>query len=343
MNAASSRSHPARAAKSRFQSLRRLCVAAVLGSVAAVAGAQGAAPADFPKRAVRIVVPFPAGGATDLTARLLAGKLSEAWGQPVVVENKAGASGMIGTEMVARAPADGYTILVGITTHIQNPSLYAKVPYDPYKDFEPVSQVCLSYLTLAVHPDFPAKDLKEFLAYVKANPGSYSFGSFGIASSSHIVGERFGRMAGLPVTHVPYKGSAPLNADLIAGQIRIAWPDVSTATQFINSGRLRPLAVTGPKRAPMLPNVPTLAEAGFAGFEPLGWVGVFLPAGTPKPIVDVVAREVIKATNHPDVRTKLQEQTLVPVGSTPEAFAKTLREDGAMWAKMVKDAGISPQ
>ena len=327
-----------------FLSLRRVVVAGLLAGAAAGVGAQGTAPsADFPKRPVRLIVPFPAGGATDLTARLLAGKLSEAWGQPVVVENRAGASGMIGTEMVARAPADGHTILVGITTHIQNPSLYAKVPYDPYKDFEPVSQVCLSYLTLAVHPDFPAKDLKEFIAYVKANPGSYSFGSFGIASSSHIVGERFGRMAGLPVTHVPYKGSAPLNADLIAGQIRIAWPDVSTATQFINSGKLRPLAVTGPKRAPMLPNVPTLAEAGFAGFEPLGWVGVFLPAGTPKPIVDVVAREVIKATNHPDVRTKLQEQTLVPVGSTPEAFAKTLREDGAMWAKMVKDAGISPQ
>lgn len=327
----------------RLGRLRRLCLAAFVATFATGAAAQGAAPTDFPKRPVRIVVPFPAGGATDLTARLLAGKLSEAWGQPVVVENKAGASGMIGTEMVARAPADGHTILVGITTHIQNPSLYAKVPFDPYKDFEPVSQVCLSYLTLVVHPDFPARDLKEFIAYTKANPGAYSFGSFGIASSSHIVGERFGRMAGLQVTHIPYKGSAPMNADLIAGQIKVGWPDVSTATPYIAAGKLRPLAVSGPKRAPMLPNVPTLAESGFAGFEPLGWVGVFLPAGTPKPIVEAVAREVIRATNHPEVRAKLLEQTLVPVGSTPEAFAKTLREDGALWARMIRDAGITPQ
>ena len=328
--------------KNPTRTLRRLFLSLLLGGGAASALAQSAA-ADFPKRAVRVVVPFAPGGATDLVGRLLASRMSEAWGQPVVVENRPGASGIIGTEQVARAPADGHTILVSITTHIQNPSLFAKIPYDAYKDFEPVSQVCLSYLVLAVQPDFPANNLKEFVAYAKANPGAYTFGSFGTASSAHIVGERFGRVAGLQVNHIPYKGSAPMLADLLGGQIKVGWPDVSTAIAQIAAGKLKPLVVSGPKRTSMLPNVPTLAESGYPGFEPLGWVGVFVPAGTPKPIVDTIAREAIRITNLPEVRAKLQEQTLVPVGSTPEAFAKTLKEDGALWAKMIQGAGITPQ
>lgn len=302
-----------------------------------------AAQSGFPSKQVKLIVPYPAGGATDLVGRLLAGKMGEAWGQQVIVENKAGASGMIGTELVARAPADGHTILVAITTHIQNPSIFAKVPFDPIKDFQPISQICLSYLALVVKPDFPANNLQEFIALMKANPDKYSFGSFGTASSSHIVGERFARAAGLKITHVPYKGSAPMHTDLLGGQIPMAWADVSTATPHLSAGKLRALAVTGPKRAPMLPNVPTLLESGFKGFEPLGWVGVLVPAATPKPVVELIAKETMRIVQLPDVQRKLNEQTLVPVGNSPEQFAQVLREDGATWADMVRGAGITPQ
>lgn len=325
-------------------SRRRIGHAAVALTAATAWPAARAQSADgFPNRPVKLMVPFPPGGATDLVGRLLAGKLAEAWGQPVVVENRAGASGMIGTEQIARAPADGYNLLVAITTHIQNPSLFAKVPYDPIRDFEPISQICLSYLALVVKPDFPARDLKEFVALVKANPGKYTFGSFGTASSSHIVGERFARVAGIDMTHVPYKGSAPMTTDLLGGQVSTAWADVSTATPHIAAGKLRPIVVTGAQRTPTLPNVPTLGESGYPGFEPLGWVGVLAPAGTPRPIVDKISRELMRIVKLPDVQARLNEQTLVPVGDSPESFARTLKQDMATWAQIVIGAGIKPQ
>ena len=323
---------------------RRIGHAALALTAATAWPAARAQSADgFPNRPVKLMVPFPPGGATDLVGRLLAGKLAEAWGQPVVVENRAGASGMIGTEQIARAPADGYNLLVAITTHIQNPSLFAKVPYDPIRDFEPISQICLSYLALVVKPDFPARDLKEFVALVKANPGKYTFGSFGTASSSHIVGERFARVAGIDMTHVPYKGSAPMTTDLLGGQVSTAWADVSTATPHIAAGKLRPIVVTGAQRTPTLPNVPTLGESGYPGFEPLGWVGVLAPAGTPRPIVDKISRELMRIVKLPDVQARLNEQTLVPVGDSPESFARTLKQDMATWAQIVTGAGIKPQ
>lgn len=323
---------------------RRIGHAALALTAATAWPAARAQSADgFPNRPVKLMVPFPPGGATDLVGRLLAGKLAEAWGQPVVVENRAGASGMIGTEQIARAPADGYNLLVAITTHIQNPSLFAKVPYDPIRDFEPISQICLSYLALVVKPDFPARDLKEFVALVKANPGKYTFGSFGTASSSHIVGERFARVAGIDMTHVPYKGSAPMTTDLLGGQVSTAWADVSTATPHIAAGKLRPIVVTGAQRTPTLPNVPTLGESGYPGFEPLGWVGVLAPAGTPRPIVDKISRELMRIVKLPDVQARLNEQTLVPVGDSPESFARTLKQDMATWAQIVIGAGIKPQ
>jgi tripartite-type tricarboxylate transporter receptor subunit TctC len=314
-----------------------------LGSSAALLGRQAMAQASFPAKPVRLVVPFPAGGATDLTARLLAGKLAELWGQPVLVDNRPGASGMIGGEQVARATPDGQTLLVTITTHIQNPALFAKIPYDALKDFEPISQICLSYLVLAVRPEFPANDVREFAALVKSQPGKYTFGSFGTGSSSHIVGERFARSQGLDMAHVPYKGAAPLVTDLLGGQVSSSWIDVSTATQHIASGKLKPLVVTGPKRAPMLPNVPTMAERGFSGYEPLGWVGMFAPAGTPRAVVDKIAQDVMRVVRMPDVTARLNEQTLVPVGDSPESFANTLRQDMALWARIVSEAGIKPQ
>lgn len=314
---------------------------AVFGTGEVLAQTQSAAA--WPNRTVKLVVPFPPGGATDLVGRLLAGKLAEAWGQPVVVENRAGASGMIGTEQVAKSPPDGYSLVVAITTHIQNPSIFAKVPFDPIKDFEPISQICLSYLVLAVKPEFPANNIREFVAHAKANLGKLNFGSFGTGSSSHIVGERFSRIAGLQMTHVPYKGSGPMVTDLLGGQVDTAWIDVSTATPHLNAGKLKPLVVTGPTRAPMLPNVQTLAENGYSGFEPLGWVGLLAPAGTPKPIIEKISRDIMRIVRLPDVTARLNEQTLVPVGNSPEAFAKVLKDDGATWAQIISGAGITPQ
>ena len=308
--------------------------ATVPGSIA-----QGA----FPNRPIKFIVPFPPGGATDLVGRLLAGKLQESWGQNVLVENKAGASGMIGTEQAARSAPDGYTVLVAITTHVQNPAIFAKVPFDPIKDFAPVSQICLSYLVLVVKPDFPARDLKEFVALVKANPGKYSFGSFGTGSSSHIVGEGFARRAGLDLAHVPYKGSAPMMTDVLGGQVPCAWADVSTATQHIAAGKLKPLAVSGERRAPLLAAVPTLLESGYPGFEALGWVGILLPAGTPKPIVDKYSAEMVRLVKLPEVRARLYEQTLMPVGDNAESFARTLKRDMALWQQNVTAAGIKLQ
>ncbi len=314
-----------------------------LALAAGLAAPQAFAQAGFPSKPIKFVVPYPAGGATDLVGRLLAGRLQESWGQSVVVENKPGASGMIGTEQVARSAPDGHTVLVAITTHIQNPSIFAKVPFDPIKDFEPVSQICLSYLVLVVKPEFPANNLKEFVALVKANPGKYSFGSFGTGSSSHIVGERFARQVGLDMAHVPYKGSAPMITDLLGGQVPCAWADVSTATQHIAAGRLKPLVVTGERRAPLLASVPTLLENGYAGFEPLGWVGILLPAGTPKPIVEKYSKEMVRIVKLPDVRARLYEQTLMPVGDSAESFARTLKRDMALWKQIVVGAGIKPQ
>lgn len=328
---------------SRLFTRRKFSLMALASAPFASLDARAQVVSTYPNRPVKIVVPYPPGGATDLVGRLLAGKLAEAWGQPMLVDNRPGASGMIGTEQVARSPADGYTLLVAITTHIQNPAIYVKVPFDPIKDFEPISQICLSYLVLAVKPDFPARDIKEFVALAKANPGKHAFGSFGTGSSSHILGERFARVAGLDMTHVPYKGSAPMLTDLLGGQISCAWIDVSTATQQIAAGKLKPLVVSGPQRAPMLSAVPTLAENGYPGFEPLGWVGVLAPAGTPKPVIEKISRELMRIVKLPDVQARLNEQTLVPVGDSPESFAKTLKQDMALWAAIVSGAGIKPQ
>lgn len=323
-------------------SRRRLLQAGL--SAATVATAPAAfGQAAFPSRPIKFIVPYPPGGATDLVGRLLAAKLQESWGQNVVVENKAGASGMIGSAEVARAAPDGHTVLVAITTHIQNSAIFAKVPYDPLNDFTPISQICLSYLVLVVKPDFPASNLKEFVALVRANPGKYSFGSFGTGSSSHIVGETFARKAALDLAHVPYKGSAPMMSDLLGGQVPCAWADVSTATQHIAAGKLKPLAVTGERRAPLLASVPTLLESGWPGMEALGWVGVLLPAGVPKPIVDKYSNEMVRIVKLPEVRARLYEQTLMPVGDNAESFARTLKRDKVLWQQIVTTAGIKPQ
>lgn len=303
-------------------------------------GANAATAQDFPRKPVTIIASAAPGGGVDLITRTIARALSEQWKQPVIVENKAGASGMIGSEQVMRAPPDGYTALVTITTHIQNPAIFAKMPYDPLKDFEPVSQICLSYLVLVVKPEFPANNLKEFIAHVKANPGKLSFGSFGTGSSSHIVGETFARKAGLDMAHVPYKGAAPMTNDLLGGQLSAAFIDAGTARAHIKSGGFKALAVTGTERLKMAPDAPVFSELGYKNFDPKGWFGFFVPVGTPAAVVKKLADDIGRAVRSPEITARIDDLGQVPVGGTPEAFAEVIRRDGPLYARLIKDLNI---
>jgi tripartite-type tricarboxylate transporter receptor subunit TctC len=314
---------------------RRLCLAAGLALAFA---APAFADAKYPAQPIKLVVPYPAGGATDALARTIGQKLSEAWGQPVLVENKVGASGTIGNGFVARAPADGYTVLVGITALIQQQSMMDKLTYDPLKDFAPVTQIARSPSMLAVPLDSPAKSLKEFIALAKANPGKMSIGSYGAGTSAHIQGALLNQQAGLDLVHVPYNGAAPLVTALVGNQLPSAFVDSASARQQLKS--LRPLAVTGTERMPGLPDVPTFKELGYHSFDPYGWFGVFVPAATPAPIVQKLSAEVNRILKLPDVTARIEGLGLQVAGSKPEEFGKILRTDAAIYAKIIRDANI---
>jgi tripartite-type tricarboxylate transporter receptor subunit TctC len=311
---------------------RALAAAALLVPLAALAQSP------YPAQPIKLVVPYPAGGATDTLARTIAQKLNEAWGQAVLVENKAGASGTIGNNLVAKAPADGYTALVAITALIQQPSLMDKLPYDPLKDFAPVTLIARSPSMLAVPLDSPARSLKEFVALVKANPGKLSFGSYGAGTSSHIQGSLLNQQAGLDLTHVPFAGAAPLLTNLVGGQIPAAFIDSASARPHLKS--IRPLAVTGTQRMHGLPDVPTFVELGYHSYEPYGWFGLFLPAGTPPAIVGRMSDEVNRILRLPDVTARIEALGLQVGGGKPEDLQQTLRTDAAIYAKIIKDANI---
>jgi tripartite-type tricarboxylate transporter receptor subunit TctC len=318
--------------------IRRAFLAAALGALLAPAGTALAQAAPYPSQPIRFIVPYPAGGATDTLARTVAQKLNEAWGQPVLVENKAGAAGTIGNNLVAKANTDGYTVLVGITALIQQPSLMEKLPYDPLKDFAPVTLIARSPSMFAVPLDSPAKSLKEFIAMAKANPGKYSYGTYGAGTSAHIQGSLLNMQAGLDLVHVPFNGAAPLVTNLVGGQLPSAFIDSASARPHLKS--IRPLAVTGTQRMPGLPDVPTFAELGYHSFEPYGWFGLFLPAGTPAPIVQKLSDEVNRILRLPDVTAKIEALGLQVAGGKPEEAQKTLRTDAAIYAKIIKDANI---
>lgn len=313
-----------------------------LGGVAT--GLLGAGPAmaqaAFPSKSVRLVVPYPAGGATDVLARAIADGLGKAWKRPVVVENRPGASSMIGSEVVARAEPDGYTALLTITTLVQAPSLYTKAPFDPVKDFAPVSELGTTNLVFAVNGAVPATNLKEFIALVRAKPKQYSFGSYGTGSSGHLYGEIFNETAKLDMIHVSYKGEAPELNDLLGGQVPSAVISVMGAKPHNASGRLRALAVTGASRSPQLPDVPTFKEAGIAGLDSLGWFGLLLPAATPRAIVEKFSADVNKVLADPAVRTRMNELGVILTGSTPDAFAQTVQSDYARWGKVIRTHNI---
>lgn len=307
-----------------------ICAAVLAGN----AGAQ-----TYPTRTVRLIDGFSPGGSTDIVGRLIAQKLSDSFGQPVVVENRPGASGIVATEMVAKSAPDGHVALIVPLTFSVNPSLY-KLPYDPVKDLAPVTLVASAPLMLVVHPSVPAKSVAEFIAYAKANPGALHFGSGGVGSTPHLAGEMLKSMAGIQATHVPYKGGGPALADLAGGQIQFMLENIPSTAPYVSSGKLRALAVTDLKRSPVLPDVPSLDESGLKGYQIVGWNGLFLPGGTPPAIVDKLHAEVAKALAQPDVKERLAKMGFDGVGDTPQHFAAFVHAEIAKWAKVVKDAGI---
>jgi tripartite-type tricarboxylate transporter receptor subunit TctC len=300
----------------------------------------GVASATYPSKQIRIIVPYPAGGGTDIIARAISAPLAQAWGVPVIVENKPGASGITGNDIVAKAPPDGYTILLGITAMIQTPALYGKLPYDVLKDFAPISQVALSSDFFMVQSTSTAKTLAEFIAQAKAQPGKFNYGNYGNGTSSHMHGEMFKVAGGIDIAGVPYKGASPLVNDMLGGQISSAFIDVTSANPHLKSDKIRILAITGTQRHPALPEVPTFTELGHKGFESNGWFSAFAPAGTPKPIVDKLSAEIRKILASPAVNSRLTGMGLRPVGSTPEELAAVMVNDLPRWSKIVKDANI---
>jgi len=313
-------------------------IAAALLALAGVAVAQGA----YPGRPVTLVVPFPPGGGTDTGARIVAQKLGAKWGQTVIVENKGGAAGMIGADMVAKAKPDGYTLLMGnIGTQAINPSLYKKMPYDAATAFVPITLVADLPLAMMVNPAVPAKTAREFIALAKREPGKLSYSSSGAGGAPHLAAEMFKEATGTFIVHVPYRGGGPAIGDLIAGHVQLSFMTVLEASGHIKAGKLRALAVTGSQRVPALPEVPTLAEAALPGFNSISWIGVLAPAGTPKEIVDKVASDVREVLASDDVKLKLIELGAVPAGTTPAQFQALIASDRKRYEQVIKDKKIS--
>ena len=297
---------------------------------------------NWPTRPVRLISPFAPGGGADITSRAVAQKLSTSLGQQVLVENRGGAGGMIGVDIAAKSPADGYTVVMGTIGPIAiNPSLYKKMTYDPMRDLIPVSQAANALNVLVVHPSLPAKNVKEMIAIAKARPGQMNYGSSGPGATDHLAGELFNVLAGVKMVHVPYKGGAPAMLDLVSGNVQVVFSTVSTAIAAMDSKRVRPLAMTGNQRFELMPELPTVAEAGLKGFEVNNWYGIFLPAGTPKDIVTRLNADVVKALAAPDVKKRLLEAGIVATSSSPEGFTAYVKAETAKWAKVIKDANIS--
>lgn len=294
----------------------------------------------YPTRTVHLIVPFPPGGVTDIVGRIIAQRLSESLGQTVVVENKGGGAGSIGAQAAARATPDGYTLFMGTATHAINATLMPSAGYDLTRDFAPVSLVASVPLLLAVHPSVPAKDVKELVAFAKAQKGRVNFASGSSGSASHLAGEMMKSAAAVDMTHVPYKGGGPALQDLLAGHVTLMFENMPSILPHVQSGKLRGLAVTGPKRSQAAPELPTMIESGFPGFEAGSWYGLYAPAGTPKEIVAKLHAELVKALKTPEMQRQLSGQGADPVGNTPEEFSVFIRAEIAKWAKVIKEAGI---
>jgi tripartite-type tricarboxylate transporter receptor subunit TctC len=310
----------------------------------ALSTAHAAEPAaSYPSKAVRIIIPFSPGGGADNLARTLQPALSSALGQPLILDNRPGASSIIGTELAARSAPDGYTMLLITTTHTVNPSLMKKLPYDPLKDFAPVSLAVTQPNVLVVHPSLPAKSLKELVALGKAKVGNLTYASGGSGSQPHLAGELLQMIAGIELIHVPYKGSGPGVTAVLGGQVTMMFVGPLAIEAHVKSGKLRALAVADKKRSAVLPDVPTVSEAGFRGLETGTWYGFLAPAGTPQPVIDTFHAAVIKSMSTPDMKTRLLAQGVEIVGAGPREFDQTLREEIVKWTKLVKRAGITAE
>jgi len=291
----------------------------------------------YPAKSVRIIVPFSPGGATDLVTRLLAQKLTETWGQQVVADNRAGASGNIGGELAAKAPPDGYTLFMTSGSIVTaNQYMFKKLNWNPEKDLVAITNVASGPQIVAVHPSFPAKSIKEMIAIAKAKPGAITFGSAGVATQTHLAAENFLFTAGINAVHIPYKGEGPAIVDLVAGQIIFVTPNLSAAIGFVQQGRLRALGVTSKQRSPQLKDVPAIAET-LPGFENLGWFGLMAPAGTPAAVIDKVYRDTAKALEGADLRKRFDDIGMAPVGNSPADFAKAIREEAVRWARVIRE------
>jgi tripartite-type tricarboxylate transporter receptor subunit TctC len=318
--------------------LLRLCALALALLVPAAAFAQA-----YPSRPVRIIVPFAAGGVADLLPRIVGQKLAEKWGQPVVVDNKVGASGNIGMAEGARAAADGYTLVLAPTGNLTvNPFLF-KLPFDTAKDFTPVTVLATSPNVLVVHPSVPARDFRELVAYAKANPGKLNFASPGAGSGAHLAGELLNIEADIKTVHVPYKGIAPAVNDLLGGQVQMMFAGISTVLQHVKAGKLVAVAIATPQRSPQLPDVPTVAESGLPGFDVTSWYGIVVRAGTAPEIVQKLHRDIVEALNNDEVRGKLAGLGLEPMGNSPEAFERMIAAESRKWSEIVRKANIQPQ
>lgn len=325
----------------RTQTSCALMLALTLALGPTLASAQGTAAGTYPNRPVTIIVPFAAGGGTDIVARMLGNELGKRWKTGVVVENKPGASGQIGNALAARAKPDGYTLLLSTTALIQEPGLYKKLPYTAVKDLTPVAQVATSTNFLVVPASSPANTLKEFITYARGHQGRLSYGSNGNGGSSHLHGSLFNSVNKLEMVHVPFAGSAPLLTALLGQQVDAAFVDISPLRAQLNSGKLKVLAGTGPKRSALLPNVPTMSEEGIAGFEPVGWFGMFVPSGVPAPIRKTISDAVVDALKTPEIVKRFEELGLSPAQVAPDAFAERMREDTPKWEQMIKAGNVT--
>lgn len=318
----------------------------MLAAIAAFASAPVAAQpkpaaADYPNRVVRIVLPQPAGGGTDVVARTIAQKLTDAWGQQVIVDNRPGANGIIGAEAVVKSKPDGYTFLYGFTSMLTiNPSVYKSLPYDTLRDFVPITQTVMNQMVLVVNPYLPVRSVKELFALGRSRPGDLLYGSFGVGNQTHLTAELFRLESKLKMLHVPYKGETPAITELVGGQVALMFSPSAGVTPYVRSGRLRLLAVCGEKRAPVFPDTPTMKESGFPGVISTGWGGMLAPAGTPQDIIQKTQREVARGLAMADVRERLGSIGADPIGSTPEEFGAWLRAETEKWTRVVRGANL---
>jgi len=317
-----------------FLSCAASCVVLAFGGAAAQVQS-------YPTRTIRMIVAYPPGGGTDIVGRLVAQKLTDSLGQTVLVDNRGGATGNIGTELAAKSPPDGYTVLMGnVAPNAINVSLFKQLPYDPVKDFAPVSLVAITPNILVVHPALPVRTVKDLLALARAKPGTLNYPSAGIGSSSHLAGELLRSLAKVDIVHVPYKGGGPALIDLLSGQMQIMFATMPAAMPHVKTGKLRPVAVTTDKRSQTLPELPTIAEAGVKGYEASTWYGLLAPAGTPQPVIARLHDEVVRVLKTPDMREKFASQGFEPAGTTPAEFAAYIKAEIAKWGKVIRDAGI---